>query len=1361
MKKKVIFTLAFLAVVFAFPVSAYQVETHAYLAGKTIEFFNEKSSQQIPLELVPYLIDGARREDDIPRWMNHFYDPVYNRGLTYDPKIEAGINFGAWEISKFWANDEENQNNATYKVPATIASILTAFQQRKLSAISDETNFTWNKALRLYIKGDKEKAMFALGHIIHLLQDTSVPDHTRNDPHADGSFYEDFSEKNLPIDEQLRNKSALQLGNLENYFNELAKYSNNNFYSADTVGIQSGFSLPEPIEFEKREEYTFGINRDSDGSYPLFKKKGNRISVIEERNKVIFDTDDIQIGYWNRLAPKAVQYSAGVVDLFFKEAERLKNDKEFLAKEDKSLFASLFDALRDAAAKSQQTVKEFFFGNQEQYQGITLADIEEFIAESQDSTSADEPIKEEVSGEILATSTSPTSTIPKESTSSEPVVLGTSTQKTATSTTTSTVLSLGEFTLRINEVMYDFLESDEKKEWVEVFHVGGDPVDLTRLSFFENQTKHRIEFAGGSSTISRNDFAVIAADPEEFLRINIGFSGNLFKSVMSLSNKGEELSLVADGKTYASMSYSSLSGANGNGMSLQYTNSREWLQSFPTPGRENVIFFGGGGGGGAGVQQTQQTQSPPPIDESTTTAAAVSHLLISEILFNVEGSDDGKEFIELYNPSSAPANLDGWALRYKTDNSTTTVSIISFNVGNGDQTVIPGNGFLLVGLSNYDSANYNGRIADATRSRSLPNGSSRVRVTLYDAEDTFVDEIFYDESSITSDGQSIERRAIQENVCYVPQRLFEYLGNGCDSGANWDFVIRAAPLPQNSRNLVEPRARLAAPVPENGKTNIAEYVPTSIGISFSWQPVTPNTAGGRVWYRISEFKNGVLGLLFKIDATSSSIGIKEVGRNYDFEITAEDGEGYTSEPGRYSLTVPSFLESMSVYADPREGRIGKYIADLYYNAFPFFPSGRNAWQGFVLYRSRDPNQSNTELNTSNELRVTEGDGVVEVIYPRCYGGPSERREQALIFPLSADWCYLGGGLHSSALDRSELEDNHLLVTLADNVESLALSVSDYFTLGFYDFSDSGAGRQILSLAAVDMTRHPFVLHPPENQSPPILDGDFSVDFDPRTSTIGFSLPRAYDPDTLDGNITWESNCSPPGDDLDPSLWDAGCGGTVAPGDAFLIGVRARDDFGNYSSVMTTSWEYPTTMTFISQDLEGGWSNVFGTVVHNYLMEPDTASFQSFSPEENFSFDFVILKFIQELLSGQQQPSDPANLRLSVFSAKEDGSLDNASLLGVTFLNLYNPNPAQEQTFSFDAPISVEKDKTYWLALDISYGPGHFRNVWKNALAGGNPYLRGQAGSGFGNGSNPGTDMFSVMEVGDIDWYFKIGRKLDF
>ncbi|MEW6617652.1 MAG: hypothetical protein AB1333_04550, partial [Patescibacteria group bacterium] len=331
-------------------VSAYEIGTHAYLTNEAFSIFNKNfSSQKISSELRDFLVDGARKEDDIPRWMNHFYDPVNEHGLTPDVSVDP-INIGNWDASKVWAKDTENQNGLMYKVPATIASMLNAVQKRKISEISDETDFTWQEAIRYYANGENEKAMFALGHVLHLIQDTSVPDHTRNDPHSEGSPYESFANKysltsiDKELIKRLNNKPIPVFPDLESYFKELAIYSNNNFYSKDTIGIQSGYKLPEPVEYETRDGFTFSLNKDSEGYFNLFKQKKLK-SVFSTKGEIIFDSKDILSDYWSRLSTKAVQYSVGAMKLFFDEAEKAKNDPSFVRTKEKSFIAALVEGI--------------------------------------------------------------------------------------------------------------------------------------------------------------------------------------------------------------------------------------------------------------------------------------------------------------------------------------------------------------------------------------------------------------------------------------------------------------------------------------------------------------------------------------------------------------------------------------------------------------------------------------------------------------------------------------------------------------------------------------------------------------------------------------------------------------------------------------------------------------------------------------------------------------------------------------------------------------------------------------------------------------------------------------------------------
>ena len=153
-------------------VLAYGVETHAFLTKEVVNFYNSHfPNNPVSGDLELYLIDGSRHEDTTPRFLNHFYDPVNDRGLA------DGIYRG--QKSKKWAQDEGKQKSILYRAFALSGdTLLTANQFDKIKPFFNQTNFTWQKAIDLYAQGEKEKALFALGHVIHLIEDSAVPDHT-------------------------------------------------------------------------------------------------------------------------------------------------------------------------------------------------------------------------------------------------------------------------------------------------------------------------------------------------------------------------------------------------------------------------------------------------------------------------------------------------------------------------------------------------------------------------------------------------------------------------------------------------------------------------------------------------------------------------------------------------------------------------------------------------------------------------------------------------------------------------------------------------------------------------------------------------------------------------------------------------------------------------------------------------------------------------------------------------------------------------------------------------------------------------------------------------------------------------------
>lgn len=343
---------------------AYEIDTHSYLTDSALNFYNKYfSDQNIPANFRDFLIDGSRREDDTPRWMNHFYDPVHEQGLT-------DIALGTWTTSKKWAQTGSEQNKLKYKVPATIASILNAVEEWKISDITTESDFEWRQAIQYYLWGEKEKAMFVLGHILHLVEDASVPDHTRNDSHPGDSPYEIWTKQftlaspdNYLLD-RLKNKPPILKEDLDSFFDALAIYSNNNFYSENSIGIQSGFNLPEPDDFLIMQEKRYALSRDNEGFYKLFVQSKNSSVLVATAEDITVDDSLVMKDYWSRLSTKAVQYSAGVINLFFQEVEKAKNDPTFSKTKPKSAVAQLIESTGDTVGglffQIQNSVADIF-----------------------------------------------------------------------------------------------------------------------------------------------------------------------------------------------------------------------------------------------------------------------------------------------------------------------------------------------------------------------------------------------------------------------------------------------------------------------------------------------------------------------------------------------------------------------------------------------------------------------------------------------------------------------------------------------------------------------------------------------------------------------------------------------------------------------------------------------------------------------------------------------------------------------------------------------------------------------------------------------------------------------------------------
>lgn len=177
--------LATLAACFAPPAApAYEVDTHMAVSRVALQrtdcVANDYLINQLLLPdgiqtstsaglLINRLADGAREEDtkSFSRPRNHFFNPVTDGGLN-------DIFSGAPSLQ--WAYDHPDNQHDWRAAREAYERFFTA----------------GSKTERLTQLGE---AFFALGHVIHLVQDCAQPQHTRNDAHITyfpGAPYEDY-----------------------------------------------------------------------------------------------------------------------------------------------------------------------------------------------------------------------------------------------------------------------------------------------------------------------------------------------------------------------------------------------------------------------------------------------------------------------------------------------------------------------------------------------------------------------------------------------------------------------------------------------------------------------------------------------------------------------------------------------------------------------------------------------------------------------------------------------------------------------------------------------------------------------------------------------------------------------------------------------------------------------------------------------------------------------------------------------------------------------------------------------------------------------------------------------------------------
>lgn len=224
-----------------------EVKVHPSLTAEMAKFYNLNYNDKVADKEIEWMRKGSKDEDLrqglLIRSGNHFYNPFGIKKWADDtlagnavpePKLTA----------KEWAHDSLEQDS----FPGG--------------------DYTWERAIWDYANGNEQHAYESLGHVMHLIEDATVPAHVRNDIHISPSDKDLAPYQSLPYFEEIKKivkegepyeawtggeawggnlkydfaqglsdsgKKPIVLSTIDRYFDNIATYTNTNFFSQDTI----------------------------------------------------------------------------------------------------------------------------------------------------------------------------------------------------------------------------------------------------------------------------------------------------------------------------------------------------------------------------------------------------------------------------------------------------------------------------------------------------------------------------------------------------------------------------------------------------------------------------------------------------------------------------------------------------------------------------------------------------------------------------------------------------------------------------------------------------------------------------------------------------------------------------------------------------------------------------------------------------------------------------------------------------------------------------------------------------------------------------------------------------------------------
>jgi len=494
------------------PVFAYDAKTtHPNLTEIAVDFYNQHFPRHSLNETEKQLLmQGSMDEDDGIRCINHFYDPIFNETWQF-----SGVEY----LFPALTAKEWGQNPFAQAMYDPIYSTFTGPIVK--SPVFSRTNFTWQQAIYQYVKGNRVKAFNALGHILHLIQDMSVPEHTRQNIHIffipnASSPYESYAAKNNKnfyeqTRESIKYLEPVRKTSLDEYFDEVALYSNNYFYSPDTIS-GSKYKLPQPVfseasEWKNGKLFFYVLGEDENNNIfhlALILKNNIGWRLASGPTTYSLEDDKVLQDYWQRLSKKAVLNSAGVIDLFFKEVENAKSKSDFISKNEKNVLIAMISGISGFINDIFQKDSDF----------IIMEDIPDYSTTTTtkdfNSTTTIGPTGIITTKQTTSTVKLSTTTTRLSTTTIKPTTTTTRRQTTTTTTQPSSQVNICSFittqaALRnrviINEVAWMGTQNSSNDEWIELKNISSREVDISNWQLVDKKEQIKVVFEKGTKIL--------------------------------------------------------------------------------------------------------------------------------------------------------------------------------------------------------------------------------------------------------------------------------------------------------------------------------------------------------------------------------------------------------------------------------------------------------------------------------------------------------------------------------------------------------------------------------------------------------------------------------------------------------------------------------------------------------------------------------------------------------------------------------------------------------------------------------------------------------------------------------------------